>query len=475
MSASHYLMVAIVLAGAGTFSAGNWLVGAQSSEAAYVFETAPVTEGEIRRVVATTGTVRPRVTVQVGSELSGRIKTIVADFNTKVEAGDLLAVIDPKTFESKARQTKADVLSAEAHVASSEAALRKAESVLENAEKTLARQQLLDKKGLSPTTSVETAERDVNVARAEVDVAAANIKDAKALLAQKVAQQEQAAIDLERTQIRAPIGGIVLHRAVDVGQTVAASFQAPELFRLAGDLSSIHIEAQVSESDIGAIKPGQTVTFDVDAYQKRKFEGRIEQIRMSPAATDSVVTYTVIVNAENGDLSLYPGMTANVLIETGRRDNVVRVPAEAIHYKPPKEFRSTAKDAPDIEATVSLWTKRLDLDAAQVASLTERIRAQATGATGEPRKDRQSKVKSDSVDTLLEGLLTPNQMARLASLRQKRLETEKASVWVLDKAGVPEKRSIRIGLADLSYVELASKNLKPGDNLIVRSRKERTP
>jgi HlyD family secretion protein len=325
------------------------------------YETAPVGKGEVRRVVATSGTVRPRMTVQIGSELSGRVRSIVADFNARVKAGDLLAVIDPKTFESKAAQAKADLMSAQAALANSEAAVRKARAVLANAEKVRDRQGVLGRKGIASAANVDNSERDLNVARAEVEVAQAGIANARAVVAQKKAQLDQAMIDLDRTQIRSPIEGIVLHRAVDVGQTVAASFQAPELFRIAGDLTKIHIEAQISEADIGAIRRGNPVVFDVDAYPGRHFSGRIDQIRLAPAVADSVVTYMVIIEAENARMELFPGMTANVRVETARRENVKRIALDAIRFEPPRAGRKAVEEG----------TSRSELVAALVARVVK--------------------------------------------------------------------------------------------------------
>lgn len=508
---------AMALLIAAGISSGGSLVAAKPESAGFVYETAAVTKGEIRKSVATTGTVRPRMTVQVGSELSGRVKTIVADFNARVKAGDLLAVIEPKTFESRARQAKADLQSAEAAVLSSEAAVRKARSILANAEKAHGRQKLLDQKGIAAGAVVDSAERDQNVARAELEVAIANLANSKALVEQKAAQHDQAVIDLERTQIRSPIDGIVLHRAIDVGQTVAASFQAPELFRLAGDLSSVHIEAQVGEADIGSVRRDQQVAFDVDAYPKRSFSGSVEQIRLSPAAADSVVTYTVIIRADNATLDLFPGMTANVRIETARLDDVVRLPADAVRFKPPKEAagkggahaslwekgqlaalkvlgaggqegKAAAKDKPDdkadtIEAQIQRWTRRLKLDEKQVAALKTAAassKSEAVAGQASPRREgRRGKAAggadADVVEKLLEPILTAEQKTKLEAFHAEREGTERASVWVLDQDGQPRKQSVRIGLADGRHVELASKELKPGDEIVVKSRRARTP
>lgn len=480
-------------------TAGGALVSAKPDAAAVVYETAPVTKGEIRKFVATTGTVRPRMTVQVGSELSGRVKSITTDFNARVKAGDLLAVIEPKSFESKARQAKADVQSAEAAVMSAEAAVKKWRSIVTNAEKAFGRQRLLDQKGIAAGSAVDTSERDLNVAKAEVEVAQANLANATALVTQKVAQHDQAIIDLDRTQIRAPIDGIVLHRAVDVGQTVAASFQAPELFRLAGDLASVHIEAQVGESDIGAIKRDQSVSFDVDAHPKRIFAGRVEQIRLSPAAADSVVVYTVIIEADNVGLDLFPGMTANVRIETARLDDVIRLPADAIRFKPPKSagaggnsfwqrgpvaaLRSAGRDnsfdpgrqlnEKSMDATesrdvqIQRWTRRLKLDEKQVAAIKAAAKPQTADGDGGKGDDK--------LEEIIATVLTTEQRAKLEAIQAEREGTQRATVWALDKDGQPKKQSVRIGLADTRYVELASKELKPGDEIVVRSRKQRSP
>ncbi len=321
-------------------------------------------------------------------------------------------------------------------------------------------------------------------------------------------------IDLDRTQIRAPISGIVLHRSIDVGQTVAASFQAPELFRLAGDLSSIHIEAQVSEADIGAVRRGQAVTFDVDAFPKRSFAGRVEQVRLSPATADSVVTYTVIIEAENAKLELFPGMTANVRIETAKRDGVARVATDAIRFKPPKQARTAANtsflgrskalamrtlglngaetpteqnvDTSEAnDAAVQRWARRLKLDERQVAEFTQLSRnlGRQYGKALESKAIAKSKNAqgSDSqeeispIEAVLEPLLTPEQRSKFAAFKKEREGTQRATVWVLSKDGSLEKRSIRVGLADIQHVELASNEVRPGEAVVVRSRKARAP
>lgn len=511
-----YLAALAVLVLSAGVAGGSALFDRSKASASYAYETVEVSQGEVRKVVATSGTVRPRLTVQIGSELSGRIRSIATDFNAQVKAGDLLAVIDPKTFESKAGQARADLQAAQAALINSEAAVRKARAVLSNAEKVVNRQSILGRKGFTSGASVDSSERDVNVARAEVDVAQAGVANARAIVAQKQAQLDQATIDLERTQIRSPITGIVLHRAVDVGQTVAANFQAPELFRIAGDLSSIHIEAQVSEADIGAVRAGNPVSFDVDSYPGRVFTGRVDQIRLAPAMADSVVTYMVIIDAENRSLELFPGMTANVRIETAKRDDVLRVAVDAIRFEPPRSDRkggdgrkssgsspgllssilktsvqtsgetgsesgpdpSQAKSKRNTDDVIARWTRRLKLDEQQIAELRRRTRAidtdsagvEATKSKGKKRRATQES-GSSRFESVMETLLNPEQRARLEKYRKERAQTKSATVWLLSKDGTPERRSVRVGLTDVRFAELVGAELKPGEQVIVRSRR----
>jgi HlyD family secretion protein len=516
-----YIVAFSILALSAGVAAGSVFLDQKVPATSYSFETAAVGQGEVRKVVATSGTVRPRMTVQIGSELSGRIRSIAADFNARVNAGDLLAVIDPKTFESKAAQAKADLLSADAALANSEAAVRKARAVLTNAEKVRTRQGELGRKGITSAAIVDNSERDLNVARAEVEVAEASVANARAVVAQKKAQLDQALIDLDRTRIRSPIEGIVLHRAVDVGQTVAASFQAPELFRIAGDLTKIHIEAQVSEADIGSIRQGNPVVFDVDSYPGRQFTGRIDQIRLAPAVADSVVTYMVIIEADNERIELFPGMTANVRIEAARRESVLRVALDAIRFEPPRTERSGSsatpsgmerlstslssllkghfnlrstegesrtaaktplqKEARNLNDVVDRWARRLKLDEQQVAELRKRASsietesAQATGQTGPAkrtgRRARTEESRGTRLEAAIEPLLNPEQRARLQKYRDERASSRSAAVWVLSPEGVPERRPVRVGLTDIRFAELVGSDLKPGDQVIVRSRK----
>ncbi len=244
------------------------------------YDTVEVSKGAIRKLVATSGPVRALVTVSVGSQLSGQIDKLVVDFNSEVKAGDVMATIDARTFDAKVAQARADLLAAKAGLTNQEAALTRGEAVRDQAERASERQEALQKKGFAATATLENANRDLAIAAAEIDVAKAQIASAKAVITQREAALKQAEIDLERTKIISPINGTVISRTIDIGQTVAASLQAPELFKIAQDIKRIRIEAQVNEADVGVVAEGNKVAFTVDAYPERTFEGKVTQVRL---------------------------------------------------------------------------------------------------------------------------------------------------------------------------------------------------
>ena len=251
-----------------------WALGlGNASKPGLVYDLADVTRGAIRRIVTTSGPVRALVTVSVGSQLSGQIEQVRVDFNREVKPGEVLATVDAKTFKSKVTQAKADLLAAEAALINQEATLKKADAQLKLADQNIDRQRTLSAKGYASRATLDSATRDTEIGKADVAVSKAQIETAKAVIAQRKASLDQSVIDLDRTEIRSPIAGTVISRTVDPGQTVAASLQAPELFKIAQDLSRIRIEAQVNEADVGAIAEGNPATFSVDAYPDRQFEG----------------------------------------------------------------------------------------------------------------------------------------------------------------------------------------------------------
>src|ERR1017187_9386148 len=276
--------------------------------------TAKVQRGEVRDVVDATGTVNAVITVQVGSQVSGTIAKLNADFNSRVKKGDVVALIDPQLFEGALKQAAADLENARANVLVAEANVVKARATLVQTKADYERAESMVKDGVGTQQALDLAKAGYESARASVDAAAANVTQAIAQVSQKDAALAVARTNLDYTVIRSPIDGIVVARNVDVGQTVAASLQAPTIFTIAQDLTKMLVYAKVDESDVGRIRMRQPVTFKVDAFPKEVFTGAVSQVRMNPTTVQNVVTYDVVVEFLNPDLKLFPGMTAYVTI-----------------------------------------------------------------------------------------------------------------------------------------------------------------
>ena len=453
-----------------------------------VYETAPVNKGTIRKIISTAGPVRALVTVSVGSELSGLIDAVKADFNSTVKKGDVLATVDKRSFAAKVAQAKADLAVAEAALVNQNAALVKAEAILKLAEHTIARQRPLVQKGVSPIATLDTAVRDMEVGKADISVARALIESAKATISQRQAQVRSSEIDLERTRIKAPIEGTVISRSVDPGQTVAASFQAPELFKIAQDLSRIRIEAQVNEADVGALETGNPVTFTVDAYPDRQFEGRVSQVRLAATEINNVVTYTVIIEAANEDRKLFPGMTANVQIEAAKRDNALRVANDVLRFKPKFASESasghgggdvgdrTARMIERLKAEVELTAEQETALKDAMTKLEQETKASApSGTMGAQPIDfgAMRQRMSARVEQTLGPLLTPGQKILYERYKKGREGTRGASVWVLDGKGKPEQKFVRLGLTDEQFTEIVGGDITEGTSVVVRAREPR--
>src|SRR5262245_8994976 len=344
----YHILLALIAAGLLLGSCGMPTLW-RGAGGGFVYEVAEVSEGPIRKLVATSGPVRALVTVSVSSQLSGQIRDLKIDFNSEVRAGEELAIIDDKTFVAKVAQANAELVAAKATRLNNEAALAKAEAIERNAARLLQRQEALASKGIAATTTLDAATRDADVAKAEIEVAKAQLETTKATIAQREAQLLQAQIDLDRTRIKSPIDGTVIGRTVDVGQIVAASLQAPELFKIAQDLRHIRIEAQVNEADVGAVSEGNSVEFTVDAYPGRRFQGKVSQVRLGALELNNVVTYTVMIDADNDDRKLLPGMTANARIETAKLDNALRFPTDALRFKPRAGDTAAAMQNPSLQ------------------------------------------------------------------------------------------------------------------------------
>lgn len=283
------------------------------------FKTDKVVVGDIVSSVTATGTVNAVTMVLVGTQASGTIKDIYADFNSSVKKGQLIALIDPAAFEAQAEQAKANLLSAEAN-------LDKAAAALIDAKRTLDRSRDLFSKNLIAKSEVDTAETNHETAKAQVNVSRAQVSIAEASL-------RTAMTNLGYTRILSPVDGIVVSRNVDVGQTVAASFQTPTLFTIAKDLTKMQIDTNVDEADIGKIKLGQQVDFTVDAYPDTSFKGSVWQVRNAPITSQNVVSYDVVIKVDNKELKLKPGMTANVSIIISSKKDVLKVPNAALRFR----------------------------------------------------------------------------------------------------------------------------------------------
>jgi len=361
--------------------------------------TAEVTRGDIVSTVDASGTLEAVTTVQVGTQVSGTIKKLNADFNSRVHKGEVIAELDPSLFETQVAQEQATVqrLKAEAERARVQA---------EDAQTKLRRARDLSEKQLIAKSDLDAAESTASAADAAVKAAAAQITQAQASL-------NQAQVNSSHTIIRAPIDGIVIARNVDVGQTVAASMQAPTLFVIAQDLTEMHVNASVDESDIGKVQPGQPVRFRVDAYPNETFSGAISQVRLQPVVDQNVVSYVTVIDVSNKDMKLKPGMTAAVTIETGRASDVLKVPTSALRFQPNSEVFA-------------------------------KLGQQATNAT---KSTTDAPATKTTKDTKVQG-------------RSGDRSSDRRAVWVLD-GGRLTRVPVKIGLSDGAQTEIAG-DLNPG-------------
>lgn len=350
--------VALLLACVVIVGGIAWLRSGNSPQ----YRTLPVERGEIVASISATGTLNAVTTVQVGSQISGMIKELHADFNSRVEKGQLIARIDPEIFEAKLEQANAELESAQTTVLNQRANVARAEADLLSAKANRARAEasvrdarvkhesrdaLFKEGGISreeresaqatfdqAVAQLDAAAAAVRAAQAQLQVARAQLQSAEAAVRQKQAAMRAAEVDLDHTYIRAPVNGVVIARNVDVGQTVAASLQAPTLFLIAEDLTKMQVDTSVDEADISRVKADLPATFTVDAYPGETFAGKILQIRQAPINVQNVVTYNVVIEVDNTDLRLMPGMTANVKIVVAEKHNVLKVPNAALRFRP---------------------------------------------------------------------------------------------------------------------------------------------
>lgn len=480
---------ALVVAIAG----GIYAFYPRGDAAAGAYRMATVERGDIRVTISATGTLAAISTVDVGSQVSGQVTDVLVDFNDRVARGQVLARLDPSTYEAQIAQGTAQVDSARANLATAEAALRNAQADYER-KASLAERQLV-------------ARSDADLARAALEQARAQVNAARAQITQQQASTQASRLNLQRSVIRSPVDGVVLTRTVEPGQTVAASLQAPVLFQIAEDLSKMEIVLAIDEADIGQVEVGQGVAFSVDAYPERRFRGRVAQVRLSATNTNNVITYPVLVAVDNPDQKLLPGMTANAEIEVSRRDDVLRVPNAALRFKPAEGEAGTDAPAggadarggfgdelPRIAASLGLdASQRAAFDAA-LAQMQERMAARRAaapaanaggsvlfgrgpGAGGGNRGSGGGGNAGAMRQRMLERF---NQQfaafrATLSEAQQQQWDREllalsaarRAPVYTIE-GGRPEPVTVRVGASDGSWTEVSGP-VEEGDTVVVAS------
>jgi HlyD family secretion protein len=340
------VVVLLALIGAG---AGAWYYRGGDTEIQVI--TAPLTRGDIVDTVGATGTLQAVTTVQVGSQVSGNIQWLGADFNSIVKKGQVIARLDPSLFDAQLKQVQANLIQSRANLTRAQSELDRTKVQLLDAQQKNARAIELSARELIARSDLDAAKIAVDTATAAVQSQAASVTQAQAAVVQSEASVNQSKVNMDHTIIEAPIDGIVTQRSVDVGQTVAASMQAPTLFVIAADLTEMQVNANIDEADVGRIRPGQHVTFRVDAYPTDNFQGTVTQVRLQPVVVQNVTTYGTVITVPNTELKLKPGMTANVKIEIAKRTNALRVPNAALRFRPTQEIFAALNQAPPPEMT----------------------------------------------------------------------------------------------------------------------------
>ena len=474
---------------------GAWWWTARKGEAAdSAYRTATIERGDIRVAISATGTLSAISTVTVGSQISGQVTDVLVDYNSEVKKGEVLARIDPSTYEAQIEQGNAQI-------ANAQASLKQAQATLANAELDYTRKADLGRQKL-------VAQSDVDLARAARDQARAQVNAAQASIRQQTASTQTTRVNLDRTVIRSPVDGVVLTRTIEPGQTVAASLQAPELFTIAEDLSKMKIELAVDEADIGQDKVGQAVSFTVDAFADRQFRGQVQQVRLSATTTSNVVTYPVVVSVDNSDGTLLPGLTVNAEIEVSKRDDILKVSNAALRYKPTGETATAtaAAQAPqggqnrgggigdDLARVAGSLQLKPDQQAAFDAALTalrERqaarmAQAQQRGASmfgGAPRPGGNASGGSGAMQAQMRQRMAERMQQDFAPFRATLDDTQKqrwdaelrallgakrAPIYTLVN-GKPEMVQVRIGASDGTSTEVSGA-VKEGDVVVVGER-----
>jgi HlyD family secretion protein len=400
------ILTILVLAGTG-YGFRLWSQGAKESP----YISAEVQKGNVTQVVTATGSLSAVITVQVGSQVSGAIDKLFADFNSKVKKDQVVAQINQDKFKATVDQARANLLAAQANVT-------KAKASMEDAQRTLDRNKELKKRDLIAQSEFDTSQAAYDSAAAQYEVNKAQVNQAEAAL-------NQSSVDFNNTVIRSPVDGIVVSRNVDVGQTVAASLQAPILFLIANDLSKMQVDTNVSEGDVGNVWVGQDVTFAVDAYPSRRFKGTVQQVRNAAIMVQNVVTYDAVVGVDNKELLLKPGMTANVEFLVSRKEDVLKIPNAALRFRPLSERQPPAQVAA----------------AGQAGGPGAEAGGGAGRRGGSPNAGQGSRNREGGV----------NRQGTVYTIR--------------DQKAIPVR--VRLGISDGSYSEVVAGDLKAGDQIIL--------
>ncbi len=512
--------------------AGYWTLrpaGGVASETA--FRTAVIDRGQITAAVRATGTLTPVTTVLVGSQLSGQIVEILADYNSQVKAGQVVARLNSDQIRTRRDTAAADVAQAKADLVVKRAQLDRAKSTrikanstvrdleaqrdrtnaqLADARRTFERNNELFSRGAGSQQSLDTARTQVEMQTAtlasnEAQIASAKAElnglDADIALAEGQVQAGEALIlaregtlkgiliDLERSEIRSPVDGVVVQRQVDLGQTVAASLSTPTLFQIAQDLRIIDIYANIDEADVGRLKAGQPATFSVNAYPNRTFEGRVEMVRLGAQTIQNVVTYTGVIRVENRDMALLPGMTANLQVVTEDRQDVLRVPNAALRFRPVGAALGSAPAALPVAASsgrgggraAGALRERIETELqptpeqqeAIAAILQERRAGRREAMAGLLDEERRAafRVARAEMMTKVSAVLDPERRAKFEAMMQEGRQRPQQQgvpgrVYVLDGASQPKAMSVMLGPTDGAYTELVSGDLREGDSVI---------
>jgi HlyD family secretion protein len=519
-------LVAVIL----VVAAGIWAYFyVQSRGSAPQYRLARVERGPLTAAVSASGNLNAVITVQVGSQVSGQIKELRADFNSAVKRGQVIARIDPESFEAKVNQARAEVESARASVLNQQAQVERARADVENARAAAAearaqtakaqvavadaRRDLERKNELARRELIARSEQDtaqathdsavaqleaarakeqaaaaaIGSAQAQLRVAEAQLQSARAQVNQKAAALRQSQVDLDHTTIRAPVDGVVVSRQVDVGQTVAASLQAPTLFTIAQDLTKMQVDTSVDEADIGRIRLDGPATFTVDAFPGEVFSGRVVQVRKAAQVVQNVVTYTVVVAVNNPDGKLLPGMTANVKLIVAEKPSVLKVPNAALRYRPAGE-REPASAAtgrpgggpgagaarggpggpPSLEQIRERLVTQLGLSPeqqGQLDAILEDSRVQMRGMQDVAPADRQPRAAKirEATRARIREILTPDQRARYEAMTGG----QPGRIYVAGADGKPQPLTVTLGMTDGAMTEVMAGEVKEGQEVIV--------